>query len=71
MSKLKVSALSPGVALLSKLGSLILHADEYHCTGHPIDLAAFNTLLCNDEVQEWLRGMRVMALLPVKRSDRG
>lgn len=61
---------NPSLALLSKLGSAIVHADEYldpagH--GHPFDRDTFQRLLADNEVREWLDGMHALALLPVKR----
>lgn len=70
MSKLTITTLNPGVKLLSKLGSAIVHAAEFHETAEPLDLQAFKSIVADPEVEAWLRSMRAMALLPVKRSDR-
>ena len=56
---LPMKALVPNVALLCKLGSIVVHVDEYLSdSGHPLDL----------EVREWLEQMQELALIPVRRS---
>lgn len=57
----------PGIALLMKLGSAIVHAEEYIETGHALDLAAFKQCAEDPEVKEWMTYMHEAALLPVKR----
>lgn len=60
--------LVPSGALLCKLGSLIVHADEGSGkNAHPHDVEAFIGLLQDPEVAEWLQAMRALSLLPVKR----
>ena len=60
--------LTPSVALLCKLGSLIVHADEGSGkNAHPSDVETFLGLLHDPEVVAWLDAMRALALLPVKR----
>lgn len=60
--------LTPNVALLVKLGSLIVHFDEGTSNnGHPFDQAAIESLLGDPEVQQWLISMQKMAFLPMKR----
>lgn len=55
-------------ALASKLGSIVVHAEELVGNdGHEFDAAAFRALMADDEVQAWLRQMRSLALIPVKR----
>lgn len=63
---------APSPALLSKLGSIAVHADEGSdpLSGHSLDVYAIRGLLKDPEVQEWLGGMRALALLPLKRSER-
>lgn len=62
-------ALQPEVRLLTKLGSMIVHADEFMgAGGHEFDLEAFRSLLADPDVAGWLDSMRAMALLPLKRS---
>lgn len=59
---------APSAALLSKLGSIAVHAEELTSpTGHDFDKIALDSLLSDPEVTEWLDGMRKMAMLPVKR----
>jgi hypothetical protein len=54
--------------LAAKLGSLIVHTEEaISAKGHPFDVEAVKALLADAEVQEWLDGLRALALLPVKR----
>lgn len=65
--------LKPSMALLVKLGSLVVHADEYldaAGNGHPFDKNAFDALMTEPEVAEWLKAMGKMALIPLKRLSR-
>jgi len=58
--------LKPELPLLMKLGSIIVHAEEYlGDTGNPVDRVALEALLKEADVQEWIRDMGVF--LPVKR----
>lgn len=58
--------LKPSLALLAKLGSIIVHADEYHSSrGHDYDYTAFKGLLADPEVITWIKAMG--PFLPVKR----
>lgn len=58
----------PSVALLMKLGSAIVHADEYlSAGGHQFDRDAFASNLADPEVVAWLEAMDAQALLPRKR----
>jgi hypothetical protein len=60
--------LKPSMGLLSKLGSLVIHAEELAGPGgHQFDSVSFNVTLGDPEVVEWMDQMRKMALLPVKR----
>lgn len=60
--------LSPGPALLAKLGSIIVHADELTSPqGHYFDQSALRALLEDEEVQAWLAAMDDMAFIPKKR----
>lgn len=60
--------LKPSAALLCKLGSIIVHAEELASpTGHGFDKIALEQLMKDPEVAEWMAGMRSMAMLPVKR----
>lgn len=54
--------------LATKLGSIIVHLDEYTGPkGHPFDLETARKLLEDGEVKQWIATMQSMALLPVKR----
>jgi hypothetical protein len=68
MKKEKKDVLSPSPQLLIKLGSALVHADEFLSpSGHPVDRNAFDTVMKDSEVKEWIKGMAKLALLPVKR----
>ena len=61
--------LSPGAALLSKLASIAVHADEYLSTdGHQFDLDALLGLLADAEVKAWVADMTALALAPRRRT---
>lgn len=63
--------LTPSVALLAKIGSIIVHVEEgTEAGGHEYDWTAARMLLQDPEVVAWLSGMRALAFLPVKRSAR-
>lgn len=56
------------VALLAKLGSIIVHVEEASgAGGHWVDWATVKSLVNDPEVQELLAGLRKTGLLPVKR----
>ena len=60
---------SPDPALLAKLGSIIIHAEEFLSEGgHPFDKVAFQSGMNDKDVQNWLESMQAMAMIPVKRS---
>ena len=60
--------LNPSVALLIKLGSIIVHQEELLSPGgHTFDQHALDTVRNDPEVVEWLDTMTKMAFLPVKR----
>lgn len=66
-----MNALTPSPALLCKLGSIIVHADEMTSPdGHEFDRAAFSALLADPEVREWIEHMETLAMVPVKRRKR-
>jgi hypothetical protein len=59
-------ALKPSLQLLTKLGSLIVHADEtLSPDGRNLDRETFFNLLRDDEVQRWIKAMG--PFLPLKR----
>lgn len=58
----------PSQSLLIKIGSLVVHAEEYLSSdGDPFDKVAFDSLRTDSEVQAWLRQMTNAGLLPLKR----
>ena len=62
------SPLVPGVTLLIKLGSIIVHVQELMSpTGHIVDKHALDTLWSDPEVVAWIAAMDKMAFLPKKR----
>lgn len=69
MSKgLDATAFRSSASLLIKLGSLIVHAEEFMSKdGHPLDKAAFDSVRGDPEVVAWFNYMNGMAFLPVKR----
>ena len=63
-----MNPLEPTPNLLSKLGSIAVHIQEYLSQmGHPFDEVTLRSLLSDPEVKEWLEAMDELALLPVKR----
>lgn len=59
---------SPSITLLCKLGSIIVHCDEYLSKdGHELDKQAILSLLQDDDVKDWIENMGKSALLPKKR----
>jgi hypothetical protein len=70
-AKTKKAWNAPNLGLLVKLGSAIVHADEFLSPdGHPFDLEEFKSLLNDAEVQAWLEEGAGMAFLPIKRIRR-
>jgi hypothetical protein len=66
-----VDALTPSPRLLSKLGSIVIHAEEYLSPdAHDFDREAIRSLLLDLEVREWLSAMEVLAMVPLRRSKR-
>lgn len=60
--------LKPSLALLVKLGSALVHAEEFMSPkGHPLDKTAFDDLMNNAEVKTWLSDLSAKGYLPVKR----
>jgi hypothetical protein len=63
-----MNPLNPPATLLVKLGSALVHIEELHSAGgHEFDRAAFDAIMADDEVLEWLAEMDKAALLPLKR----
>jgi hypothetical protein len=69
MAKTKTtSPTTPSVALLSKIGSALIHAQEFISEDrHEFDMAAFNQLMNDPEVRAWITA--IGPLLPVKRKS--
>lgn len=64
----KADPLKPSAALLSKIGSIAVHAQElFGPQGHHFDRIAMKSLLDDDEVNAWIKQMDAIALLPRKR----
>lgn len=64
-----MNMMSPGMALLVKLGSIAVHAEEMIEPGaHDLDRVSLQSLLDDPEVKEWRQAMDAAAMLPVKRS---
>ena len=60
--------LKPTPSLLSKLGSILVHAEELTSSkGHAFDHYALKSLTDDAEVKDWLAQMKAAALLPQKR----
>lgn len=65
-STAETDPLKPGIGLLAKLGSIVVHYEELLSPqGHSFDRHALKTLLDDPEVKDWLKGMG--PYLPVKR----
>lgn len=63
---MKTDPLKPSVALLSKLGSIVVHFEEVLSPkGHAFDAHALKSLLNDPEVKHWVKEMGVY--IPVKR----
>ncbi len=63
--------MKPNQGLLMKLGSIIVHLEEYIETDIHTDLKAAQSLISDAEVVTWLKEMTAKGLLPVKRNQRG
>ena len=62
--------LKPPLSMLVKLGSIVVHADEFISDDrHEFDIVAIRSLLLDDEVAAWLKAMDQMAMLPKKRKE--
>lgn len=60
--------LKPSPQLLIKLGSIIVHYEEYNSPdGHFLDKQTIEAMMEQEDVKEWFKGMKEMALLPLKR----
>lgn len=64
----KIDIMAPGAALLCKLGSIVVHAEEaVSPMGHPLDVLVLKGLLNDPDVKRWLGEMHRQALVPVLR----
>ena len=64
----KLNPLKPSATLLVKLGSIIVHHQEWVShKGHNFDKISIDSLIDDKEVSEWLNAMNELALLPLKR----
>jgi hypothetical protein len=64
----KTRADNPSMVLLVKLGSLIVHYQEYTSgNGHQFDKTVIDALEADQQVVEWMKQMNDLALLPKKR----
>ena len=63
--------MKPNQGLLMKLGSIIVHLEEYIETDIHTDLKATQSLISDAEVVTWLKEMTAKGLLPVKRGQGG
>jgi hypothetical protein len=62
----KLDPLKPSIAVLVKLGSIAIHAEELtEPGGHAFDKVAMDQLLKDGEVKAWINAMG--AMLPLKR----
>ncbi len=63
-----MDVLKPTPQLLIKLGSLIVHYEEFVSpNGSVIDKQTIDAMMKQDDVKEWFTEMRKLALLPLKR----
>lgn len=61
--------LQPSVGLLVKIGSALVHFDEFNSPGgHEYDLHTAKQLLADPEVAAWIAAGTKAAMLPHKRS---
>lgn len=59
----------PPVSLLVKIGSALVHFDEFTAPGgHEYDLHTARQLLADPDVKAWIEKMTGAAMLPCKRS---
>lgn len=69
---MQTEPLSPSPALLCKLGSIVVHVEEFLSPeGHDFDRQAIAALLADPEVKAWLSAMNALAMLPLKRKGPG
>ena len=60
--------LKPSATILTKLGSLYVHIEEMISDkGSHFDIETIKGQLADGELQEWIKGMDKLALIPKKR----
>lgn len=65
----RMKPLNPPASVIVKLGSAVVHFEEWLSPdGHAYDLAALKSILADEEIQNWLVEMKHLGLLPVRRS---
>lgn len=65
---LAADPLNPSMAVLAKLGSLVVHSQEARThEGHTMDVLAITSILSDPEVEAWVKAMQEKALVPVRR----
>lgn len=63
-----MDALKPTPQLLIKLGSLIVHYQEWTSKkGHDVDKNAIDSIESDEDFKEWINQMNEDAFLPLKR----
>jgi hypothetical protein len=61
--------LAPPPSLLSKLASIVVHADELTSEhGHQFDQVALQSAIHDPEVKTWIEQMTAAAMAPRKRN---
>lgn len=64
----KASPLQPSPAVLSALGSIVVHVEELISPeGHAFDRLELQKLLDSTTVKDWMVEMRKLSLIPLKR----
>lgn len=59
---------APTLATMAKVGSILVHVEEGRSQdGHDFDWAAVDALMADDDVQQFLKDLSALALLPRKR----
>jgi hypothetical protein len=68
MAKVTFAWDRPSLSLVVKLGSLVVHAQEFmEPGGHPFDKTTFETEIQDPEVKAWIDKATKMGFLPQKR----
>jgi len=66
--RLAADPLQPSLTLLCKIGSIVVHAEEFLSpSGHSLDLEALKTLFREEDVKQWIKDMGVY--MPVKEGN--